>query len=47
MRFKLFAHPFDLTVKDCPDDRRIELIELQSDMDTKRGYSENSLVDFF
>ena len=47
MRLKLSAHPFDLAVKGCPDDCRIELIELQADMDTKRRYSENSLVDFF
>ena len=37
----------DLPVEDSPDDCQIELIALQSDMDTKRGYSDNSLVDFY
>ena len=45
-RAKLFAHPLDLTVEDRPDDCQMELIELQADMDNKRGYSDNSLVDF-
>ena len=44
---KLFAHPFDLTVEDSPDECQMELIELQADIDTKIGYSENSLVDFY
>ena len=45
IKVKLFAHPFDLAVEDSPDDFQMELIELQADMDTKRGYYENSLVD--
>ena len=28
------AHPFDLAVEDSPDDCKMELIELQADMDT-------------
>ena len=44
---RLFAQPFDLAVNDSPDDCQMELIELQAGMDTKRGYSENSLVDFY
>ena len=47
IKVKLFAHPFDLVVEDCPDDCQIELIELQADMDTKMGCPENSLVDFY
>jgi len=43
----LFAQPFDLGVEDCPDDFQMELIELQANMETKRTYSENSLVDFY
>ena len=46
MRLKLFALPIDLAVEDSPVDYQMELIELQADMDTKRGYSENSLEDF-
>ena len=45
MRSKLSAHPFYLSVEGSPEDCQIELIELQADMDTKRGYTENSLVD--
>ena len=44
---KLFAHPFDLAVEDSPDNCQMELIELQADMDTKRGYPENIMVDFY
>ena len=47
IKVRLFAHPFDLAVEGSPDDCQIELIELQADMDTKRGYSENSLVDLY
>ena len=43
MKLKLF----DLGVEDCPDNYQMELIELQADMETKRKYSENSLVDFY
>ena len=43
----LSAHHFDLAVEDSPDDSQMELIELQADMDIKRGYSEDSLVDFY
>ena len=39
MRLKLFAHPFHLAVEDSLDDCQMELIELQSYMDTKRGIS--------
>ena len=39
IKVKLFAHPFDLTVEDSPDDCQMELFELQANMDTKRGYS--------
>ncbi|XP_076308646.1 general transcription factor II-I repeat domain-containing protein 2-like [Tachypleus tridentatus] len=46
IRLKLFAQPFDLAVEDSPDDCQMELIELQADMDTKRKFSENSLLDF-
>ena len=34
-------------MEDCHDDFQMELIELQADMETKRKYSENSLVDFY
>ena len=44
IKVKLFAHPFDLAVEDSRDICQMELI---ADMDTKRGYSENSLVDFY
>ena len=47
IKLKLLAQPFDLVVEDCPDDLQMELIELQADMETKRKYSENSLVDFY
>ena len=43
----LFAHQFDLAVEGSPDDCQMELIDLQADMDTKRGYSGNRLVDFY
>ena len=46
IREQLFAHPFDLAMEDCPHDCKMELIELQADMDTKMGYSENSLIEF-
>ena len=45
IKVKLFAHPFDLAMEDSPDDCQMELIELQANMDTKRRYSKNSLVD--
>ena len=47
MRLKLFAHPFDLSVEDSPDNCQMELIELQAYMVTKTGYYENSLVDYY
>ena len=47
IKLKLFAQPLDLVVEDCPDDLQMELIELQADMETKRKYSDNSLVDFY
>nr|XP_039250069.1 general transcription factor II-I repeat domain-containing protein 2-like [Styela clava] len=47
IKLKLFAQPFDLVVEDCPDGFQMELIELQADMETKRKYSENNLVDFY
>ena len=47
IKLKLFARPFDLSVEDSPEDFQMEHIELQADMDTKRKYSENSLVDFY
>ena len=31
----------------CPEDCQMELIKRQADMNTKRKYSENSLVDFY
>ena len=43
----MFAQPFDLVVEDSLDDFQMELIEQQADMETKRKYSENSLVDFY
>ena len=46
VRAKLFVHPFNLAVEDSPDDCKMELIELQADMDTKREYSENRQVEF-
>ena len=42
IKVKMFAHPFDLAVDDRPDD-----CQMEADMDTKRGYSENSLADFY
>ena len=47
IKLKLYAQPFDLVVEDCPDDLQMELIGLQVDMETKRKYCENSLVDFY
>ena len=47
IKLKLFAQPLDLAVEDSPDDCQMELIELLADMDTKRKYFENSLVDFY
>ena len=47
MNVKFFAQPFDLAVEDSPDDCQMELIELQADIDIKRGYPENSLADFY
>ena len=47
IKVKLFAHHFDMSVEDSPDDCQMELIELQAVMDTNRGYSENRLVDFY
>ena len=46
VKVKLFDYPFYLAVEVSPVDCQMELIELQADMDIKRGYSENSLVDF-
>ena len=44
IKLKLFARPFNLAVaEDC----QMELIDMQADMDTKKKYSENSLVDFY
>ena len=34
---KLSPHPIYLVVEDSPDNCQMELIELQADMDTKRG----------
>ena len=34
-------------MEDCPDDCIMELIELQADMDIKRGYSEHFVVDIY
>ena len=47
IKVKLSAHPFDLAVEDSPDECQMGLIEKKADMDTKRGYYENSLVDFY
>ena len=47
MKVKLLAHPFGLAVEDSPDNCKMELIELQADMDTKRGYYENIPVDSY
>ena len=47
IKVKLFAHPFDLAVEDSPDDCQMELVELLADMDTRRGYSDHSLMDFY
>ena len=44
---KLFTHPFDLAVEYCPDDCQMELVELQADMGTNGGYSEDSFVNFY
>ena len=38
IKVKLFAHPFDLAVEDSPDDCQLELIQLQTDMDTNRCF---------
>ena len=46
IKVELLAHAFDLAVDDSPDDRQMEFIELQADMDTNSAYSENSLVEF-
>ena len=44
IKLKLFAQSFNLAVaEDC----QMELIDLQADMDTKKKYSENSLVDLY
>ena len=45
IKVKLFAYPFDLAVDDSRHGCQMELIELQAD--TKKGYSENSLVKFY
>ena len=42
----LNAHHFDLILKDSHDECQMEFIELQADVCTQRGYSENILVDF-
>ena len=47
MKLKLFAQFLDLGVEDSPDDCQMELIDLQADMETKKNYFENSLVDFY
>ena len=47
IKLNLFAQPFDLAVEDSPEDCQMEIIELQAYIDTKRKYSENSLVDFY
>ena len=47
IKLKLFAQPFDLAVENSPEDCQMELIKQQADMNTKRKYSENSLVDFY
>lgn len=47
IKLKLFAQPFDLSVKDCLNNCQMELIELQANMDIKRKYQESSLVDFY
>ena len=44
---KMFAHPFYLAVEDSPDNYQMKLIELQADIDTKRGHYKNSLVDYY
>ena len=36
IKVQLFAHPFHLAVEDSPDDCQMEIIELQTDIDTKR-----------
>ena len=43
----LFTHPFDLAVGNRPNDCQMVLIEMQTDMNTRRGCSEDSLVDFY
>ena len=45
IKVMLFAYPFHL--EDSPDNCQIDLLELQADMDIKRGYSDNSLADFY
>ena len=47
IKVQLFGHPFDFAVENSPDDCQMELIEVQAFTETKRGHSENSLVNFY
>ena len=47
MEFKLFSQPFEIAAEDSPDCYQMELIDLQSDMDLKRAYGDNNLVNFY
>ena len=47
MEFKFFSQPFEIAAKDIPDCYQTELIDLQSDMDHKRVYGDNNLVNFY
>ena len=44
---QLFAHPFNLVVKNIPFSFQLEIIELQVNVDHKRAYHENDLITFY
>ena len=47
IKLRLVTQIFDLGVAGCPDNCQMELIDLQAVMETKRKYSEKSMVDFY
>ena len=42
--FEIFAHLFDLGVKNIPDSFQLKIIELQDNANFKRTYNENDLL---
>ena len=45
--FNIFSDPFSTVVDQSPDHLQLELIDMQSDNDMKRGFGENDLASFY